>query len=77
MELEITWARTIRVWWALLWRNLLVMLGVLPVSFVVGGIVGFVLGTVGASVETIQLIAAPLAARGKSRFPAVNRHLTV
>ena len=43
MELKITWARVVRIWWALLWRHLVVMLG----AMVCGGIVGMVFGVIG------------------------------
>ncbi len=60
MELEITWARAIRVWWALLWRNILAILGAMLIGGVVGGILGFVLSVAGVSEEVIMLIATPL-----------------
>ena len=60
MELEITWARAVRVWWALLWRNILAILAAMVIGGVVGGILGFVLGMAGVSVETIGSISALL-----------------
>ena len=40
MELEVTWNRAIRVWWAYAWRNLI---GVL-ISMIAGLIIGFMVG---------------------------------
>ncbi len=40
-ELEITWQRVIRIWWAWLWRALVL-------SVVAGGVLGFAIGFVGA-----------------------------
>ena len=42
MELEITWNRVIRVWWAHFWRNLIAII----VAMILGGIVGFILGLI-------------------------------
>ena len=62
MELEVTWGRAVRVWWAYLWRGILAMLGAMVVGFVVGFAVGFVLGVAGVGVPTIQMITAPIGA---------------
>ena len=40
-ELEITWQRAIRIWWAWLWRTL-------ALSVVCGGLIGFAIGFFGA-----------------------------
>lgn len=42
MELEVTWGRSARVWWAYLWRNLIAVFA----GGVLGGILGGVLGAV-------------------------------
>lgn len=48
MELEITFGRLMRVWWAWFWRNVLILIfGLLPVSLVLGLIVGFLMGLAG------------------------------
>lgn len=48
MELEITFGRIIRVWWAWFWRNVLILIfGLLPVSLAVGMIIGFLMGLAG------------------------------
>jgi hypothetical protein len=36
-ELEVTWARTLSVWWLIIWRG---TLG----SFLIGGLLGFIVG---------------------------------
>jgi hypothetical protein len=40
MELEVTWGRATRVWFAYFWRNLLALGG----GLILGGLLGFVLG---------------------------------
>jgi ABC-type amino acid transport system permease subunit len=40
-ELEITWQRAVRIWWAWLWRAL-------ALSLVCGGVIGFAIGFFGA-----------------------------
>ena len=60
MELEITWGRTFRVWWAYLWRNLLFIALSVVAGFVLGAIIGFILAAFGASAKTIQLVVTPL-----------------
>jgi hypothetical protein len=62
MEMEITWARVVRVWWALLWRGLLEMLVAAVAGGVVGFAVGFVLGVLGAPIPTIQVVCGLLGA---------------
>lgn len=58
IELEVTWPRLLRVWWEWFWRNLLTTLGVLIVATVIGALSGAVLGAVGATEDTLQLVAA-------------------
>jgi len=60
MELEITWKRAIKVWWAYLWRNLLAIIAGVIIGAIVGAILGVILGTLGASKETIQTVVAPI-----------------
>ena len=40
MELEVTWGRAARVWFAFLWRNLFAIVG----GVILGGIIGFLVG---------------------------------
>jgi len=58
IELEVTWARLLRVWWEWFWRNLLTTIGVLIVATVIGALSGVVLGAVGATEDTLQMVAA-------------------
>jgi hypothetical protein len=60
MEVEITWARVVRVWWAYLWRNLIVIILGAIAGGIVGFILGFILGAMGIATSTIQLVTAPL-----------------
>jgi len=57
MELEVTWGRAARVWWAYLWRNLIavVLTGILGMVF--GAILGLLLGATGVSPGVIQRAA--------------------
>ncbi len=62
MELEVTWGRTARVWWAYLWRNLIAVAAGSLVGIVLGAILGFILGAAGARAETIRLAVFPIGA---------------
>lgn len=57
MELEVTWGRTIKVWWSYAWRNLIAII----VSMILGGIAGFIIGFImtafGAAEETMKTTA--------------------
>jgi hypothetical protein len=60
MELEVTWGRTIKVWWAYAWRNLLALvIGVIAAS-ILGFVVGFALGAAGVASSTIKAVTLPL-----------------
>jgi hypothetical protein len=60
MELEVTWKRASKVWFAYLWRNLLAIIGAVIIGVIIGGLFGFILGMLGASKETIQVVIAPI-----------------
>lgn len=60
MELEVTWKRAIKVWWAYLWRNILAVIAAIIIGALVGGILGFILALLGASKETVQVIVTPI-----------------
>lgn len=60
MELEITWKRTIRIWWSYFWRNLIAIIASMITGGIVGAILGVTLGALGVSVETIQIIVMPV-----------------
>lgn len=62
MELEVTWARAARIWWAVLWRNMLGAIVMALIGGLIGGLLGFVMGSFGAKTTTIQLIAVPIGA---------------
>jgi hypothetical protein len=57
MELEITWPRVFRLWWAYIWRTILVTLVALLLGGLVGAILGAVMGAAGVPIQTIQLVA--------------------
>ncbi len=60
MELEVTWSRTILVWWSLTWRNIIVALFAMILGFIFGFMVGFILGAMGVPIEIIKLIVTPI-----------------
>lgn len=60
MEVEITWRRTIRIWWSYLWRHVIAIVAAMFAGGIVGGIIGFVMGALGADVRLIQIIALPV-----------------
>jgi hypothetical protein len=60
MELDITWDRVVRVWWALLWRNLIAVVAAVLIGSVIGGIIGVILGMAGVPVGTIRIIVMPI-----------------
>ncbi|WP_294343609.1 hypothetical protein [Prosthecochloris sp.] len=61
MELEITWGRVIRVWWAHLWRSLVAAIVSMLLGGLVGGIIGAIFYMVGVtSPETLQLVITPI-----------------
>jgi ABC-type uncharacterized transport system permease subunit len=62
MEIEITWANAIRVWWAYFWRNLIAIIVAIVAGGIVGAILGFVMGMLGVPVRTIQFITGPIGA---------------
>jgi len=60
MELEITWMRTIKVWWSYLWRNLIAIIVAMLVGAIIGFILGFIMGALGISSQTIRFVVAPI-----------------
>ncbi|HTT47497.1 MAG TPA: hypothetical protein VMG39_05765 [Pseudolabrys sp.] len=55
-ELEVTWGRTISIWWLFMWRSLL---GALVFGFAIGAAIGFFVAILGLPREIIT-IASPL-----------------
>jgi len=62
MELEVTWARATRVWWAFFWRNLIALVAALAIGGALGFAIGFVMSAAGALPSTIRLVTAPIGA---------------
>jgi hypothetical protein len=60
MELQITWGRTLRVWWALLWRNLIATVLAMVIGMLVGFVVGFVGTLIGIPFLLIVCVAYPV-----------------
>ncbi|MSQ47661.1 MAG: hypothetical protein EXR78_04600 [Deltaproteobacteria bacterium] len=61
MELEVTWGRTVTVWWTLFWRNVVALVGGFIAGAILGGVLGLILGLVGASPNTIRIVVSPIA----------------
>jgi hypothetical protein len=57
MEVEITWGRAAKVWWAFWWRTVLIAL---PASMILGGcaggVIGFFLGMLGVPLDVISTV---------------------
>ena len=60
METEITWGKATKVWWSIMWRNLIAIFAAMIIGGIIGGIMGVIMGAAGVPVETIQIIAAPI-----------------
>jgi ABC-type glycerol-3-phosphate transport system permease component len=56
MELEITWGRVTRVWWAFLWRSLIASIIAMIIGGIFGGIVGYTIAATGGAITTINII---------------------
>lgn len=62
MELEVTWGRAVKVWWAYLWRNLLAIVAMMVLGTALGFVIGLALGALGLSASTTRVIAAAFGA---------------
>jgi len=54
MELEVTWGRAMRVWWAYLWRKLIAIIGGTILGAILSAILGFVLGAAGMAPDAVR-----------------------
>jgi hypothetical protein len=57
MELEITWNRVIRIWWAYCWRGVLFSF---IAGFLVGMVIGFIMGAAGFSPRAVSFVTGPV-----------------
>lgn len=55
-EIKATWGQVVRVWWALLWRNIIASLIAMIIGIVIGALIGFVLGFFGVPQNIIGII---------------------
>lgn len=60
MELEVTWGRAVRVWWAYAWRNLIALVAAVVIGGIAGGLIGFIMGVAGADAKTIRMATLPI-----------------
>lgn len=58
MEVEVTWGRTLRVWWAYLWRSIIAVFVAMLVGAILGFIIGFIMGFLEAPILATQLVGA-------------------
>lgn len=56
-ELDLTWGRSMRVWWLMVWRG---AVGGLVFGVIVGAITGFVIAMLQGSIQTITVVSATL-----------------
>ena len=61
-ELQVTWGRAVRIWWAYIWTNLIAIVVVMVVGFVAGLVLGFILRMAGVPLSTITLVTALIGA---------------
>lgn len=60
MEMDITWGRVIKVWWAYAWRNFLTIIACVIVATILGFIMGLVMGAAGAHPSTVKAVTVPV-----------------
>lgn len=60
MELEATWKRAFRVWFAYIWRNLIAIFASMAAGAIVGGILGLIMGMLGFSNEVVRIVVMPI-----------------
>ena len=53
MELEVTWGRTARIWWAFMWRALIATICVTVVAGIIGGALGAIVFLMGVDEGTM------------------------
>jgi hypothetical protein len=56
-ELDLTWGRSMRVWWLMVWRG---AVGGIVFGVIVGAITGFVIAILQGSIQTITAVSATL-----------------
>ena len=59
-EIEVTWGRALRVWWAYFWRSIIAIIASVIVSFVLGFMFGFLGHLFGLSSGVIEVVSAIL-----------------
>ena len=72
MELDVTWQRLVRIWWAWLWRSLLATALAAVLTYLSGLWIGFLAGLLKLPIELATLlstVAAFIIAVGLSIFP--------
>lgn len=61
-EMDITWGRTFKVWWAFTWRNLIAALCAMLVSIVLGILIGVVMHIMGMPLHLVRVVCTVIGA---------------
>lgn len=56
MELEVTWSRVVKIWWAFAWRNIVAIAAGVIGGAILGMILGFIFLKLGVPAETTKTI---------------------
>ena len=56
-EIKATWGQVVRVWWALVWRNIIAVIIAMIIGGVIGALLGLVFGIMGVPQNIIEIIA--------------------
>ncbi len=57
MELDVTWQRLVRIWWAWLWRSLLATALAAVLTFLSGLWIGFLVGLLKLPIELASILS--------------------
>lgn len=60
MELEITWGRVLKVWWAYFWRSIIAIVASIIFGGLVGFVLGFIMGAMGVAPHFAKYTIGPL-----------------
>lgn len=56
MELEVTWKRAIKVWWAYFWRSVVVVFLAMLFVFMISIVLSVILVAVGVDPSTVEML---------------------
>ena len=61
-EIKATWGHAVRIWWALIWRNVIAVIVTIIVAGVAGFLLGFLLGFLGVPIKIIEVVSGAIGA---------------